>query len=288
MKKIVALLLILVMSISICACGSGSEKQGESAEQEEVEEQASVMSNDYFALDGICVDDSYSDEDESPLRPVYLFYTLNANDQNLEIDSVYTTLTIGDNNSYESEFFPTLCNYASSYYYSSYIEDVYTGSSLKVVTVFMIPESDLEAGKSVKISDSQIPEIESIEFMTDEIQHFDGEEALIGAIDPEGYAEAMSKREEADETKTKEVKSYLNGYYWQFYVNNTSYDIEFWEDNNFEVRTAFGTNGGTYSVRNGYIFCTYSSNGAVVEIPYAIEGGEIDLDVTTAFDVKSN
>lgn len=283
MKKIISTLLILIMSISLCACGSSTEKKGGESVETEV-----VMSNDYITIDGICVDDSYRDEDASPLRMVYLFYTLNANDSNLQIDSTYTKITIDGNNSYESEYYPGLCEYATNYYYSSYIEDVYVGSSIKVVATFAIPEADLAAGKTITISDSQIPEIENIYFMTDEIKHFDSDEEIAEAMDPEGYAASLAKREEADAATQNMVKDLLNGYYWTFYVNYTAYELEFIADNKFEVRTALGANSGTYSVRNGYIFCTYSSNGYVVEIPYTIENNEINLDVTTAFDVQSN
>lgn len=284
------------MCMSICACGSSNEKseevsavvESEVVESEVVEEEPEyVMNNEYITVNAVAVNDSYRDEDESPLRTVYLFYTINAKDSNLEIDSKYTTMTVADNNSYDSEFIPGLCDYATSYYYSSYIEDVYTGESLDVVATFKIPTGDLEAGKKITISDDQIPEVDSIYFRTDDIQHFDSDEAIAQAIDPAGYNEAMKNREEADAQRSSEVKNLVNGYQWSFYVNNTSYTIEFWADNNFELRTAFGTNGGTYSVRNGYIFCTYDSNGAVVEIPYVIENGDISLDVTTAFDVKS-
>lgn len=289
MKKLITMLLVLMMSISICACGASEEKSEEAAgEETAVAEPQSVMSNDYITINGIAVDDSYRDEEESPLRTVYLFYTLNAKESNLEIDSTYTTLTVGENNSYESEFLPGLCDYATNYYYSSYIEDVYVGESLNVVATFRIPEGDLEAGKKITISDSQIPEVDALYFMTDDIQHFEGDKAIAEAMDAEGYKKAMNKRKKAGDEKREKVQKLINGYYWSFYVNSTSYDIEFWADNNFEVRTAFGTNGGTYSVRNGYIFCTYDSNGAVVEIPYTIKDGEIELDVTTAFDVKSN
>ena len=63
--------------------------------------------------------------------------------------------------------------------------------------------------------------------------------------------------------------------------------MEFWAKDNFEVRTSLGTSStGTYSVRNGYIFCTYPDTGYTVEVPYEIVGGEIDLDIIGAFDVR--
>ncbi len=83
------------------------------------------------------------------------------------------------------------------------------------------------------------------------------------------------------------MKELINGYYWQFYVNSTAYELEFWAENNFEVRTSLGTsNSGTYSVRNGYLFCTYPDTGYTIEIPYEFADGDISLDLTDAFDVR--
>ena len=97
----------------------------------------------------------------------------------------------------------------------------------------------------------------------------------------------MNKKMDADAETVTKVKEALNGYYWSFYVNSTSYKLSFEAPDNFEMKTAFGTNGGTYAVKTGYIFCTYSSNGKTVEIPYGWkDNGEIDLDTITAFDVK--
>ena len=83
------------------------------------------------------------------------------------------------------------------------------------------------------------------------------------------------------------VKNQINVYYWTCYVNSTTYELEFWADNNFEVRTSLGTsNSGTYSVRNGYIFCTYPDTGFTVEVPYEITDEGFDLDIIAAFDVN--
>ena len=277
MKKTIALLLTLMMCISLCAC----EK-----------EPAEVTETDYITVNGICVDDSYRDKDESPLRMVYLFYTLSANDQNLSIDSVYTNLKVDETNTYKSEYYPGVCKTTPNFYYSSYIQEVYVGTTQNVVATFKIPEADLAAGKVITIEDTQIPEVDKIRILTDNIQHFEGEEKIAEAMDPEGYAAEMLKYEEADESTTATVKGLINGYYWSFYVNSVWYELEFSAENNFELRAKIGgastANSGTYSVRNGYIFCTYPDTGYTVEIPYEIKDGEIKLDTTTAFDVKSN
>lgn len=243
-----------------------------------------------MTIDSVWVDDSYQDEDSSSLKMVYLFYTLEASDSNLKIDSKYTQMII-NGNMYESDHFAdkaAVCKYTPNYYYGSYIRDVYVGESKKVVATFKIPEGDLEGGKEVKLQDSQIPGIDSITLYTDEFQHATASEEMAAMIDPEGFEAEMHAREEADSDTVKKVKKCLNGYYWTFYVNSTSYKVEFWEKNNFAVTTAFGTNEGTYSVRNGYVFCTYPDTGYTVEIPYSFdEAGNFDLDTIGGFDVFS-
>ena len=78
----------------------------------------------------------------------------------------------------------------------------------------------------------------------------------------------------------------MNGYYWSFYVNSTSYEIEFAAPNSFTVRTSLGTSkSGTYSIRNGFVFCTYPDTGYTVEIPYTLVDGNLELDVVEGFDV---
>ena len=304
-QQFIALLLAFVMCLGLCACGSASKEteapstteketeqettleSTEESTEESKEEPKSVMNNGYININGICVDDSYRDKEESPLRTVFLFFTLTANDKNLSIDSTNMQLKI-NLNSYTSEYIPKLCKYTTNYYYSSYLQDVYVGDSVNVVATFKVPEGDLSAGKTITISDHQIPQVGDIYFTTDDIQHFNSNEEIMKTMDSEGYEEIMLLREEADEETTKKAKKLLNGYYWWFYVNNTYYEIEFYAPDEFEVRTNFGSNSGTYSVRNGYIFCTYPSNDATVEIPYTFENGEITLDCANAFDVMSN
>lgn len=240
-----------------------------------------------ITVNAICVDDSYVDKDGSPLKLVYLFYTIHADSANLKIDSKYTQMRIGEN-TYESDNFADVaaaCKYTINYYYGSYIRDVYVGDSMNVIATFYIPEGDLEPGKTVTLADSQIPGVERLVLSTDEFMHYGNSEDIAMAMDPEGYERSMYAREEADSATAQKVKSQLNGYYWSFYVNSTSYKLEFWNPNNFSVTTAFGSNSGTYSVRNGFIFCTYPDTGYTVEIPYTLEDGDLDLDTIAGFDV---
>lgn len=122
MKKIVALMLSVVMMISLCACG-------------EADGNGNSLENDQLTIDAIAVDDSYIDDENDALTMVYLFYTVHAEDSNLDgICSMTPDMTINGENQYMSEIYydkslaTTLC---SSYYYDNVIEEIYIGDNKK-------------------------------------------------------------------------------------------------------------------------------------------------------------
>ena len=280
MKKLIALGLTAVMSLSLAACGASAPKETEPPKPKEVTESNNILVN------GIYVDDSYRDKDNSPLRMVYLFTTVKATDNNLKVSASTTIMKIGDTNTYTSEKFQGTGKYTPNWYHSSYIKDVYVGDEKKILTTFKVPEGELSEEKEITLSGKFLPGCDQLLLNTKSIQHCSGEEAIASAMDPEGYADIQKKREEADAQTTAKVKSLINGYYYNFYVNSTSYKIEFEADNIFTVTAMKVSNSGTYTVRNGYIFCTYPGTGYTVEIPYELNGDDIELDLTTAFDVK--
>ena len=287
MRRILALFLSLLMVFVLCACGS---PKSEPSPEPTPEAPSVIKATDHMEIVGVCVDDSYEAKDGSPLKLVYLFYNFIATDENLEIDSKYTQLTINGKNTYKSDHFAnivTAIKYMPNYYYSSYIKKVYLESSQLVAATFYIPAAELSKGRTITVSDYQIPGCEDIFFYTDDIAFYNNGEEIANAIDPDGYEEMMVLFDEADVEKTNSVKKLINGYSWQAYVNSTTYTVRFWADNNFEVKTSVGIkNQGKYSVRNGYLFCTYSSNDYTVQIPYEIENGDIMLDLVEAFDVR--
>ena len=243
-----------------------------------------------ITVNGFFVDDSYKDEDGQPLKLVYMFYTMTAESSNLQIDSKYTKMYIGGN-MYESDHFASVaaaCAYTRNYRYTSYIQDVYVGDSVNIVATFYIPEGDLEGGKTVTLEDTQIPGAETLSFTTDEFLHFGTPEEIAMFADPEGYEQTIYLWSDADNERTQEVRSHLNGYTWNFYVNNLAYELSFWANNNFSVRTAFTNQTGTYTVQNGYVFCTYPDTGYTIKIPYELNNGDFDLDTIKGFDVMSN
>ena len=92
---------------------------------------------------------------------------------------------------------------------------------------------------------------------------------------------------EADSSTKNKIRKYVNGYYWDFYVNNLSYRIEF-SKNTYSLSCHGLETTGKYTICNGYIILTNDSTGAKNYLPYTLESNDIDLDVITGFDVHEN
>lgn len=238
-------------------------------------------------LQGIYVDESYKDEDSESLRMVFLVYDVTPESNNIKLSTFSTTMTFDGKNSYSSKHFPDMCKYMGNSYYSNYLKDVYVGDTLKVVETFEIPVSELEKGKEITFEHSKIADSSELVYLTDNITFCKNIYKLSKLADPEGYAKEQEKRKDADSATQAKVKELLNGYYWSFYVNSTSYEIEFYAPNNFELRTIYKTANGKYTIKNGYINCTYPDTGYTIEIPYELKDGDIDLETADAFDVNT-
>lgn len=252
-------------------------------------EAAFVTETAHCTLDGIYVDNSYADENSPGLKMVYVLYTAFTNDQNLKVCSMRSEMEFASGNTYSSEFYSKANHgYMPSYYCSNYLEEIFIGGSRKVMSVFQVPEAEFANGEVITVKPYGLPDGEVLKVAAADVKFFDDAGALAEAADPEGYAQALLLRQPADADTVSKVKKALNGYYWSFYVNSTGYQIEFYSPNTFEVRvSALGVaNRGKYEVQNGFLVCTYDSNGAVVEIPWHWGESDIEIDVTTAFSVN--
>ena len=307
-KKILALLLALLLCGSLAACGGGSQtaekteevqstkssdKLSDSETEEETEFTEPVPTaqtkTDHCELERICVDRSYTDKDNSSLKIVYVFYTVSTQNQNLKVSSKLSQLVFDSGNSYSSEHLSKSCTgYMPNYYNSNYIENIYVGQSLKVVSTFLVPDGEFATGELFTVMPNGLPSGETMKFASADVEYFDSPEELAQTVDPEGFAQMEEKHQVADAQTTAQVKNAVNGYQWSFYVNSTSYEIEFFAPNRFEVRVrALNVcNGGTYTVENGFVVCTYDNSDLQVEIPYEMKPDDIDLKVTDAFDVN--
>lgn len=300
MKKVVILMLTLALCLNLWACGSEKQEAETVAETTEkvtepiveTTEAAVTVSGEsaHCKIDGIYVDNGFEDADHPNMKMVYVCYSVFTNDQNLSVSSKYSELTFESGNTYSSEtYFKSCCDWIPSYYSSDYLEDIYMGESLKVVSTFKVPMAEFDNGERIDVCPYGIPRDEELYYRADQVQFFDSADALAQAADPEGYARIQALHEPADAQTVNQVKNAMNGYYWSFYVNSTSYEIEFYAPNRFQVRVrALGVNnGGTYEVQKGFVVCTYDSNGSVVEIPYSWKNNDIDLNLTDAFDVNN-
>ena len=254
----------------------------ESAANENKEE-STVKETDYMTIEGIYVDNSYSTKDNENMRFLYIVYNAHTDSQNLQIDCKSMNITINDANTYKAVRSKKESRYLRNYYNGAYLKDVYVGEEGKFVETFEVPKGDLEAGRSISISKSQIPDADKIKITTDDIVFCDSPEEVAEQADPEGYEEEMWALEDADSDRANAVKNEINGYQWDVSANSMNYQIEFWEPNEYELRTQINTSGGTYEVKNGYIICTNDMDGKI-EIPYTYEDGAVDVDVISAFD----
>ncbi len=244
---------------------------------------SAVKETDYMTIDGVYVDNSYSTKDNENMRFLYIFYTAHTKDQNLKIDSKSMNVKINDANTYKAVRSKKESRYLRNYHNGAYLKEVYVGEEGKFVETFEVPKGDLEAGRTISISKSQIPDADKVRLTTDEIIFCDSPEEVAEKADPEGYEEEMWALEDADNEVVAAVKEEINGYQWDVNANNMKYQIEFWEPNEYELRTSFNTSGGTYEVKNGYIICTNDIDGKI-EIPFTYENGEVKVDVISAFD----
>ena len=274
----------LVGTLGTVGCGGTSA----TTEQEAPGDPSTVTETSTVTIDGLYVNDAYVNEENDQLKLLYLLYTLHPEDENLEISSAGTTLTINDKNEYQSERHMGACTYMASYYYSDFIEHVYMGEELKVAETFEVPAADLEAGRSITIENYHVEDFAEVLLSTDDIVHCESAEALAQTADPDGYAEAQRLREPADEATAATVSNAINGYYWSFFTNNTSYRIEFYAPNNYTLSTMGIETTGTYQVTNGFVICTNGTTGAVNELPYTLNGTSVELDPATGFSVYEN
>ena len=275
----------LAGTLGMAGCGSEAPS---TTEPDAPEEPSTVTETDVVTINGLYVNDGYVNEDNDQLMLLYLLYTVHPVEENLEISSNITTLTINDKNDYSSERRAGACKYMGSYYYSDFIEDVYMGTELKVAETFEIPAADLEAGRTITLENYHIEDFDELLLSTDAIIHCESAEQIAQEADPDGYAEAQRLREPADESTTDAVRNAINGYYWSFITNNISYRIEFFAPNSYTLTALGHDTTGTYEVTNGFVICTNNETGAVNEIPYTWDGSAIDLDVTTGFSVYEN
>ena len=87
---------------------------------------------------------------------------LTQRDQNLKIDSKSMNVKINDANTYKAVRSKKESRYLRNYHNSAYLKEVYVGEEGKFVETFEVPKGDLEAGRTISISKSQIPDADKV------------------------------------------------------------------------------------------------------------------------------
>lgn len=276
MKKILIITLFTFL-FTITGC---TEKtvSGENTQNENL-----VLESNYITIDGIYVDESYEDED---MGLVYLFYTINANDSNIELSSTSMSMRINDKNDYTSNTNYDLIPKYTNYYYSSFIKDIYVDQTYKVCSTIEVAKGDLEGSKTITLSNSNISDIDKIKFTTDDIKHMDNIADISKDLDSEVFEVKYTKEQNAladvDEDREKYIHNNINGYYYTINVNIgtqiSQIELEFSEPNNFTLTSNFGlSNYGTYEVKNSIIILNYHT-GLSKNVSYELdENGDVIL-----------
>ena len=276
-KKLFAIALALTMVFAFTACGGGGGDGGAS----------NALEAENVTIEGVYVNDAYVDDDNPSLKMVYVFYDVHTDGENMKLSS-YSELRT-DANTYEFEKYLTAqsgCYYMSDYHYGKTLKEVYTGESGKFLSTFRVPEGDIPGDGVIHVSNANVPAMETIDIKADNIKHCNGFEEIAQAADPDGYSKEVELQKDADEETVAKVKDGINGYKWDFYVNDMSMTVDFYEPNNFDFY-AFGsqTGSGTYTVKNGYVSLKFDSNGQVVDIPWFEGNNGIDLRPQDAYDM---
>ena len=281
-KSLKGLMYVLVLVVGVFAL-TGCGKNNFSSNNENSSN--SKMSNDIIKVDGVYLNNEYTDEDG--LKQIVLFYTLTAGEENIDISSAEFNLKINKN-----EYSPINdinTPNLTQYYYSNFIEKVYVGKSLKVAEIFNVPDGDLVSGKEITLTNFE-DYAKGIKMSTDDIKKMDDLTAISLDVDKD-YAtkkqdEEKEKLTDADEATVNKVKNDLNGYYFDIpaFVGEvyTNYKLEFESPNRFTVTATISgnsiSNTGTYRVTKGYIVLHYDTDGKDVNTPYRYENGDITID----------
>ena len=247
-----------------------------------------IVISDQLQIDGIFVNDAYQDKKNPSMTEVVLCYTLSSTGKNYDFVGNKTNLTFVGGNSYDASHNGKECLYFGNYYDGSvYLKTVYYGDQFHVVDLIRVPKGELQAGRQIALSNPYIEDMAKTELTTDQLIHCKDMESIAKLVDPDGYAKQVHALKEADSSTKNKIRKYVNGYYWDFYVNNLSYRIEF-SKNTYSLSCHGLETTGKYTICNGYVILTNDSTGAKNYLPYTLESNDIDLDITAGFDVFEN
>lgn len=265
-KKLFLVLMCCLLLIGITGCGK--------------EEKVS-LENDHVKIDGIYVDESFEDND---LSLVYLFYTVKAADENIEISSSNMKIKFNDKNEYTSTLVKDYIPKYTNFYYSDIIKKIYVGKTYQMCTTFKVAKGDLVDGKSIKLENSKIADVENLKITTADVKVMENLAKISEDLDKNVYETKYNSEQEkladVDSSLVSKVRNDLNGYYFEGYVNvGTTLQkckVEFEAPNKFNVNLSVLSNSGTYDVKKGVITLDYG-DGPKIFLDYNYDDGDISI-----------
>lgn len=257
-----------------------------------------ILENDDMVVQGVYVDESYAGSNaDKDVKRLYIFSEITASSGTLKVSSAGFTLDVSRDDATDSlnssdviqsdtDGGSALANIASSYTCSNIITEVLPGSSAKLVIPFNVPSFYLQEGSTFELSDSHGIS-DGIKFGFDIVQDAESLESIAQSADSEGYAAAMTAREDASPEVAQDVMNRLNGYEYYSSVGGLTQKYKF-AGNRFVASSLGRENPGTYVVKNGYLACTQDATGWVTWIPWEADSSEngIKLDIGNLFVEK--
>lgn len=289
------------MALSLTACGNSAASETNAAAEETTAEETTeeiteetteaepeeITETAHVKIDGIYVDDSYSETDSPSMRMVYVFYEVFTDDVNMEsFTTNHLEMTINSTNTYESSNGKGRVQLLGNWFYKGDgIKEIYVGDRVKAVSTLKVPEGELAPGREITFGSNDIPDIGELKMKTDSIVHCESQEAIAEIMDPEGIADYNEKQQPADEETVKMVKSNINDYQITTPVGETNTFIWFYEPNTVEFGVGSYTTGtATYTVKKGFISWT-NDTGATIDLPwYLNEEGKFKIDTNSVFN----
>lgn len=283
--KIIILIVLAIVVIRI-AIYTSMNKGTTNIFKNEVEE--GLKTSQYVDLKGIYVDKS--DEKEHPDEAlIYVLYTVKSNDKNIKFytymaNNPGTALTIKINNvnEYKDTIYGSLKRNFKDTGYENLNDgqSVLSGTSMNCIGAFRVSKNDLKEGGIIQLTLKATNSFEEIfECKTDDVQYFDNAKEILKNADYETYEKveklSAEKLTEVEPNLKTQINNVLKENYYYWYISTIKMQIEF-DGNNFIVKSAGMSNGGTYEIRNKVILLHYNT-GITNEFAYEFKDGKVSF-----------
>lgn len=235
-------------------------------------------------IDGVFVNEGYVDKDRKSMTEILVCYTFTAGSKGIGVTGNKSVLAFGSGNTYRSSYRHNSCISFGNYYAGSNYESAVFGDKLRIVDTFVVPKAELTVGGTITLTNTSASAlVGEVKLTADQFVSCKSVEEIAKIVDPEGYKERKHALTEANSTIKNKVRKELNGYYWDFWVNNLTYRISF-KQSTYTLTSMGIRTTGKYTICNGFIILKNDSTGALSYAPYTFENNHFDLDIWKGFD----